>query len=377
MRVRRLLPVLLAAVLALGGCRVSGEVENQAYVLVLGVDRLADGSMRLTARVPQIGKSAEPGKDAGSAGYLTFSGSGFDYPQALKALEQATPRQSNLSHIKMIVVSEALASEADFAALIAHIAQTPHLYTTARFVICEGEAKDFVDAQRAVIGTRLSTEIEAMLDQYAQYGYIPRSSFAEAYYLSNSAYADPVAIHATLQDAQSADAPAAAQIDPPAPDDSAAQSPMRLRYSGAALFRNGQWVGTLDAGQTQLLGLIRGQVASLPFSCDGRAFTLTREGAVRREVKIDAGGVALSAALSFTTLDDVCEADIERLESSLSEALADLIRTCQALGTDPFGFADSAAGFFATLPAWQAFDWRSRYREATVTVNVEIRSQGL
>ena len=115
MRKRWLTLTLLAVALLLSGCRVSGEVENQAYVLALGVDRMDDGLLLLTARVPQIGKSGESGEKQGSGGYLTFTGSGNGFPQALEALEQATPRQTNLSHIELIAVSEALASETDFA----------------------------------------------------------------------------------------------------------------------------------------------------------------------------------------------------------------------------------------------------------------------
>ena len=43
MQAKRLCALLLC------GCGVSGEVENQAYVLVLGVDRADDGQLELTS----------------------------------------------------------------------------------------------------------------------------------------------------------------------------------------------------------------------------------------------------------------------------------------------------------------------------------------
>ena len=55
--------VLLAALcMALSGCQVTGEVENQAYVLVLALDSADDGDLTLTVRVPQIGKSGGKGE---------------------------------------------------------------------------------------------------------------------------------------------------------------------------------------------------------------------------------------------------------------------------------------------------------------------------
>lgn len=376
MRVRLTVMLLLAAALLLSGCRVSGEVENQAYVLVLGADRLADGRLELTARVPQIGKQAGGGEESGSGGgYLTFSGSGADYPQALEALEQATPRQMNLSHIELLVASEALAQETDFGTLVARIAETPHLYTTARFVVCEGSARDFIEAQEIVIGTRLSAEIEAMLGHYAERGFIPQSSFADAHYLSGSIYSDPVAVRGFTGPAEEAE-PAAALIDPPEPTGASVAYPMKQRYSGAALFRGGSLAGFLDAGQTRLLNLIRGSRTSFPFECDGRSYTLTPEGSAARGVELDGDRAALSVKLCFNTLDDVCDEDLQRLEETLREALVEVVHTCQRLQTDPFGFAEQAARHFSTIQEWMAFGWRERYVDATVSVDVGIHGSG-
>lgn len=374
MHARSLMTLLLGAALLLSGCRVSGEVENQAYVLVLGVDRLEDGSLELTARVPQIGKSDDSGEQPGGGGYLVFSGSGDGYAQAKEALEQATPRQMNLSHIEMLVASENLAREADFGALIAQLSETPHLYTTARFVVCEGSARSFIEAQETVIGTRLSSEINAMLNHFAEHGYIPDSSFADVYYMAGSIYSDPVAIRGFMAAAEEASKPAAALIDTPAPINENISSPMRQRFSGAALFRDGRLAGLLDVGQTRLMNLIRGTITAFPFDCDGKIYTLTTEGAATRTVKLEDGHVTLALRMRLSTLDEVCDEDARRLEAALAEALATVVYTCQTLGTDPFGFAESAAGQFLTVEQWQAFSWRERYAGAAVDVDVEVHS---
>ena len=370
MRIRSLIALIVLSSLTLGGCHVSGELENQAYVLVLGIDRAADGQLLLTARVPQIGKG-KPVEESGGGDYLAFSANGADWPHALDALERATPRQMNLSHIGMIVVSEALAKEEGFGELIARIAETPHLYTTARFAVCAGQASEFIGAMKTVIGTRLSSEISAMLDHYVQQGFVPDGIFADACYLSRSIYGDPAAILCLLMPGE---APAVSMIDPIGSPDAGIQSPMRQRYEGAALFRQGRMVGTLDAGQTRLLNLIRGSIEALPFECDGKAFTLTTEGRPHLSVDLEDGGAALSLRVRLTTLDDVCAEDARRLEARLASSLIDVIRECQRLGAEPFGFSEAAAGHFATVPDWLASDWREQYRRANVTVQVEIHS---
>ena len=233
-----LLAVLCAA---LSGCHVTGEVENQAYVLVLALDSADDGALMLTARVPQIGKSNAKGEQGenGDSPYLVFSVSAPSWSQALDALQWATPRRINLSHIEMIVASEALASRNSFSSLMNEMADTPHLYTNARFVICQGSARDFLEAGETVIGTRLSSELHTMLSQYARQGYIPDASLADACYSANGIYGDPVAIWGDLADA-------GAQSDEPI---SVTESPMKQRFSGAALFLGGRFVHAL--GQTE------------------------------------------------------------------------------------------------------------------------------
>ena len=370
MRIERLTLLLVAVALLLSGCRVSSEVENQAYVLVLGLDRSEGGDLTLTAKVPRIGKG-KPEETDGGGDYLLFSGSGRDFPHALDALEQATPRQMNLSHIELIVASEALASEAGFPGLVARIAETPHLYTSARFVVCEGSASSFIDAQETVIGTRLSSEINAMLEHYARQGFIPDARFADAYYLAGSIYGDATAIRGSVSSYPDS-RPALSLIEPEDPAGSAVQSPMRQRYSGTMLFREGVLAGALDAGETRLLNLIRSSTDAFPFECDGSAYTLTPERRVK--LGVDAQSGALSVLLELSTLDDVCAADGAKLERALSSAMTALIRRCQALGSEPFGFSEVAAGRFWDVPSWRESNWREAYARADVKVTVRVRS---
>ena len=56
----------------------------------------------------------------------------------------------------------------------------------------------------------------------------------------------------------------------------------------------------------------------------------------------------------------------------IKNSIAELIASCQRSGCDPFGFAESAAGHFATVPGWLAFDWHERYRRARINVDVTL-----
>lgn len=369
MRRLRLCGLMIALSLALCGCQVIGEVENQAYVLVLAMDRADDGGLTLTARVPRIGKGGmkkDEGESEGSP-YLTFSVSAPTWSAALDALQWATPRRVNLSHIEMLVVSEALASQPSFHGLMNQISDTPHLYTNVRFVVCSGSAKAFLEAGETVIGTRLSSEIRAMLSQYAHQGYIPDAGFANACYTANGIYGDPVAIRG-YTDAQS-----------PSDDDggTVVESPMRQRFSGAALFRGGRFVHALTSRQTRLLNLIRGQISALPYEWQGETFDLSVDAPPRRRVNIEDGAVSLSLTLRLRAPGGIADANATLLEKAIEGDIERLIGLCQQLDCDPFGFAESAAARFPTVSQWLAFDFHARYRDAPIKVEAHIeRSHG-
>lgn len=363
----------VALCLLLSGCRHTGEVENQAYALILGMDRLPDGRLRLTVRVPRIGDSAaaDGGKGEKGSKYLTFSAEAEGWPDACEALERATPRPLNLSHMELVVISRVLASQAGFEDLIQRVAQTPHLYTTARLIVCEGSAEAFVKSQDTVIGTRMSAELNAMLTHYIGAGFIPESTLADMYYASRSVYSDPVAIYARLEEASGQEtAPGEASSGIP-------ETPMKQRYEGTALFRGGVLVGTLNADQTRALCLIRGNTRSIPLDVDGRAVDLTLEDGPNLRVLHNDRGAVLRVDMRFSASDAVSQDRLRSVSDRMWSVFMDLISHCQSLGIEPFGFSERAAGRFATLREWLDSDWRRQYASADADVRIEIRGQGI
>ena len=370
MRGFSLIALMLAACFALSGCAFRAEVENQAYVLILGIERREDGLLELTARVPKIGESSNGNKEGGAASpYQTFSARGTNWVNALENLQWITPRELNLSHIKLMIVSDTLASEADFSRLIREIAETPHLYTTAHFAVCDGEVSAFVDAMQPVIGTRLSSDVDAAMRHYAAHGYIPESLFAEVCCVSGSFYSDSVAARCFAGDIE--ETKAAAII---VPDDASADTPKESpqRFGGCFVFRQGTLALSLDMRETQLLGLVLGNADSLELERDGVPCALRLEGKPSLAVDIRNHTVVARLEMRFSCLE-VLDGDVAAaLSNQLEAEFEALIRRCQAAHVEPFGFAAAAARRFLTDADWMAFDWRSRFAQSTVNVDISV-----
>ncbi len=374
---RRLALLLSLTALLLTGCGgTTGEVENQAYALVLGIDRADTGGIELTMRIPRIGHPGDSnaGGEASGSPYLVLSAAGEDYAQALEHLQWAAARELNLSHVKLIVASEELASDAAFPELISRVAETRHLYTTAGFVVCEGRARTFIKGQEIILGTRLSSELAAMFRHYAAHGYIPRATFADLYYATRSCYSDPVGIWGFMD---AGEKPAAATIT----DDEDRLNADTLtasarQYLGGALFREGRMVRRLTAGETLGLDLLTGRVDTFSFDVGGETCMLSTITNPRRQVKLDGDRVTVEADLRLTAEDSSDRALLDRAEGELARTLEALVRRCQTLGVEPFGFAERAAMHFPTYQRWISYDWRAHFSTAEIIINVDIRSSG-
>ena len=375
---RRIAVILLVGCLALlPGCRMPAELEDHAYALVMGIDTVPEGGIELTIRFPRIGQSKEAqSEDAtGSEAYLVISAKGANYGQALEMLQWAASRELNLSHLKMIIASEALAGDAAFEPLISEIAETRHLYTTAAFVVCEGTARTFIEGQKTTQGTRLSSEITALLRHYAEHGYIPKATFADFYYNTRSGCSDAVGIWAFPDNASSGSKPTAATMLPePGDDAQIVQSPAEQRYLGAAVFHEGRLRVKLDARETLCLNLACGMVDSFSYEYDGKTYALSSLRRPHRRATLAGDTIQVALDIFITSEDAMETGTVNGLEESLSEDFRQLVRKCQAVGVEPFGFAASAMTGFHTASEWEAFDWCSRFSGAEVNINVHIES---
>ena len=354
-----------------GHWRIAGS-----YALVMGVEPSEGGGIALTIRIPRIGRAGGDTQKSGGESYLVLSAEGDSYAQALEHLQWTAARELNLSHLKLLIASEALAASEKFPKLIREIAETRHLYTTAGFIVCEGSARDFIEGQETILGTRLSSEISAMFRHYAAHGTIPRSTFAELYYATLSGLSDPTGIRGFLDDADQP--PDTAQAAAIVGDDmrQGASTASSRQYLGTAVFRNGRLSRKLNAEDTLYLNLLTARLDSFTYAFNGRDYTLSCVKRPNRSVSIHPQGAKVSATLYLSCEDAAAPEALMGLEQDMARSLTDIIQRCQRMDLEPFGFAERAAAHFLTLGQWQEYDWRGQYVDAEVEVRVHIVGSG-
>ena len=361
---RLFLPALLASALLLAGCSAEGQIEKQAFAVSLAVDVGAEGGVALSARYPSYGAS---GKDEKS-GYLLTSAAGASFEEALYALNAAIPRALNLTQVKCLIVSEKVASSEDFFLLLRAF-MLSRLDAEANLIVSQGEARSLLEAQQPLIGLRLSDALETELDRCRQLGVTPRSTLAGVFFDAASIYSDPVAILAAVLPED-----AALRAEPPAGQVSAEglayEGRNRDAYFGTALFRDGVMVGFLSGGETQLLQLIRDGAARMPMAVGDAWLSVSRRSLPR--VRVETAVPRVTVSLTVGVEDLRGDADEEAVRQALTEKLDALTRRCQALRTEPFGYARRAAAACLTLEEWKRCDWRETFAAAEVVYQLRV-----
>ena len=376
--------LLAAIVIGLSGCGASRQVENQAYILVMGLDLSEDGELVITALSPKI--SGGGGDEGGSSGsgsesgdYLHLSVRGESYERALERLNWAVPRTLNLSQLKLIVFSQELVEQVDCGDLFREIAKTELLFTAAHVVVSAGKAQEFIENLQPTVGTRLSTDIEASIEHYVNYGITPDSRLATLYYQTESVYSDPLAIYAMLSDAESSGSdsengaqPASALSGPAEQVSQKLDSDIRTRYLGAAVFCDGEYCGLLDGGETVLANLLTDSLNLFWYTLEDECIKLNTVGKPKIKVDTSADPVKIEISIRLSVSNQDHRIPEEKLRGSLKSDIEALIEHAQRMGAEPFGFAEVAARNFLTLDQWQDFDWREKFRRADVEIKLRF-----
>ena len=381
MRKCALVLLLLLLCTVLNGCSQASQVENHAYVLVMGLDRTQDGQIKITVQVPKISGGASEEASSGKEGdnYMQFAVTAHSYEAGLEKLDWASPRDLTLSQIKLIVLSRELAESEECRALIKSIAQTERLYTASKVAVCEGRAEDFVAAIQPKIGTRISTDIEAMFEHYNGRGYVPGSSLADLFYQTESIYSDPLVTFALLekqQDAQTGESQSMQSASALSGDiqsiSASYESDIPTRFLGAAVFADGRMKGVFTGTQSIISGLLRNEVESTRYECGGQNLIIVpaRPVYVSVDVESDPVIIKIDAKLALAAQEEL--PDEENLRESLEKDIRSTIQAAREFGAEPFGFAEKAARSFLTIDAWRKYNWDQKFIDAKIEIELSF-----
>ena len=270
---------MLVCCLLLGGCGGGQEIESCLFVLSLAVDPAPEGNLTVTikalsgtqeavggtqqAQSPDAGPQSmqqESGIEQPEPGYIVMSATAPSCLRALNMLSSTTPRTVNLSQLREVVISRALAETDATLSILREIHGMYRANGEAIVVVTPDDAGDFIRRQRAILGIRLSKYLEVLFDHFSEMDTIPPDAqLASVISAMESDTADALAVYAASNDFDATLVlPGGAEMDR-LPGHLPRTSPAENEYLGSALFSGPRMTGTLTGEETGLLCLMMGR----------------------------------------------------------------------------------------------------------------------
>lgn len=375
---RALAFLLLLSCLPLSGC-MSRQLEEQLLVIILGVDEMEDGSIRLTVKVPS---NAGVGSDSGGSttedeqmGYFLLEASGKTFPDAVNLLHATTPRSLNFSQTREVVIGERASQDAQFSALLQNIYLLPRMRAQASLVVCHGEARPFIAEQKPYVGIRLSRYIETTLINYAGKGFVPTTTLGEAVRDLGYGFRDPLLIYGAINTFHSAQETDSQNVLDEKAGELSRKSVNAIELFGAAATNGVSVSGLLTGYEMALIHLLDGSAQSLSIK-NGADEAVPVFARMPAELRVDLQQekttlyVRLFCELHVSPGQSVDPAPLSQL---LARDIQAVIEHLQALNCDGIGFGNIAVQHFATIPAWEQYHWRDAYQNAAVQVTVDVQ----
>jgi len=392
-----LLSILL--LLTLTGCWDQLELEEQAFVVVLGLDKAPeDNLVSITFQIanPQVGSSdkgvaeGEPPSDI-----ITFTA-----PDILSAKELANSvitRKISFAHLRTVIIGQSFAKETLFQHVMGSSVRDPEMRRETHMVVTKEKAAQFIRKNKSQLETRPHKYYQFMQERWRDTGYVPYSTL-NRYLQRLSSDTLFLTIFATTEEEKTK-----AQRD----DDDYVAGEIRAKggdpaqIMGSAVLRTGVMIGKLTGEETRMALLLRRKslthsfIMAIPDPLDDRyrlTLRLIKDG--NTDIRMNLGQDPITIRVKIPMRVQVLSipsfvnyrSDLnkqrklhEELEHYLRSNMMQLIdRAQREFHGEPFLWHLHARKQFMTWQRYEQYDWSKHFCNAKVSIDfdLEIESFG-
>jgi len=372
----------------LGGCWDRKELPELAIVLGTGVDRTADGRIRLTVQIARPSAFVAAGGGGGGGGDvpagLVVWAEGETIEDAEMHLETKVPREVYWGHNMILVIGEEMAREGTrMVTNFFHRNRQPR--ETIWLMVAKGEAKDFLESHSALEKT--SAQAASFLARM-KLGYSVSSREFDEMLASKGV--QPVATRVEVKRAGTTLGPGREKQP---------SNQKQVELTGVAVFREDKLIGWLDEHETRGLLWLKGEarrgiIAVVPSPGEPEKEVSIKIRRAKTKIVPQYDGERLLFNVVIEAEGDMLEQQsrkdlakpgkIKALEGAMAEeiqkrAAISLKKAQRGYGVDIFGFGDAFHRKYKK--EWRKLKnrWDREFARAEVNISVKthIRTTGL
>lgn len=368
---------LLLCMLLFTGCASHGT-EEQMMVVLLGIDRTDDGSVKVIVKAPSFSGNSDPSSPSSGDGYLTLTASAHSFSAALTLLHATSPRNLNYSQTRQILLNQDVLR--DDPNIIHTLGQISGMRSQTTLSICKDPAEDVMKAEKPVIGTRLSRYIDTTLETGIREGFIPDSTLIRVLTHQGGGYQDAlIALTGlSLQDQQNQQqqqqaAPVFNQSTQHTAGNMPTVSGKAIQWMGSAALNGNLLTGYLSGFETMLCHFLTKNIGSMSFETPHGVLSCTPRYGPYLSLHHDGDAYTLCIRADLNVLPIYgASVDLAEADKSLTLVITQLLHTLQSLRSDALGFGRIAVRNYLTLDAWESSRWKEQYIRAQTDVDIRL-----
>jgi spore germination protein KC len=387
--------LLLSILFTLTGCWDREELEDNAYVVGLGLDKSEKDEKMI--QITMLIANPEVGSMQGGGGstekpreLITFDAN--DFITAKSTANAVVSRDINYDLLKIIVVSEKFARDKNFYSWISQALNDKEIRQDAHLAVSKENPSEYFKRNKPLLETRPHKYFLFMTRHGIQNGLIPDSTLFRFFKTTIRSTDLFLAMYTTtIKDkdaaAKESNEYLAGQLDATGDIDP-------TQFIGSAIFKDGVMIGTLNGQETRIVNIFDDTteikdvyiMINDPFADTQKIalrMTKTQNNKVKMDVKRDKPKIDITLPLKFevmsnpsmTNMKDKKNQDVlkEQIINNIKTNSEDFFKkTQQELKGVPYPLSIFARRYFLTIKEFEKFNWNKQYLEAEIHVTPEI-----
>lgn len=380
------------------GCYDRQELEQQAFVTILGVDAAPGGLIDCTFRIalPTNPSSAGGGGKTPLAGAVPVTFRAHSITEAMLLANSSVERTITFSHLTDIIFGKKVA-EKGILPYIRPMVRFREFRRTTLFSVSSSTAREVIAEQKPMLESSTGRIADSIAMVGSRTGLYPTAHIHDLMSAIENPHEDIIAPVFAVNDAVLSDPKAKEGITDPGVNYRVGQirtvGGNPVETIGAAVFRGDKMVDYLDGQDCIFVNILRGGVRTTRFDFADPEEKAQNISAVMRREHEPRYNIMLNPKNTSVNIDLPIDVDItnvgsgvdytqpimhQRLESSLSQQLSDrLTKIINKLeiedGTDCIPISKHIRSRFRTHQEFENFPWEKRMKTAQIAVHVTAR----
>ena len=389
-KIARLFCIILCitiSMVTLTGCYDNREIEDLAYVVAIGIDEADNNMFNLTFQTA-VPKSITTGEGE-TTSIKSFKTDNF--LSGLRKTGRYLSKKINLSHTKIIVVSEGIAKRG-LLPFLNGLQNYMELRPNVNIIVSANGAKDYIESLEPKLSANPTKYYDMMFKSYQTDFRVPSSQLGDYLYRTRSSGSQPVTIYTEIDN--SIIDTKKPETDKPEEDQGKKKKNMSIK--GLAVFNGDKMKGSLDSAETSIYALMTGSIDSIKLEVNDPfedRYKILSNVMMDRSSKTT---VQINGNKPQINIDLKLHADIEAVQSNINysdpaklkkvqkqyedylknEMNSLLTKASYQYKSDIFGFGQIAKKNYSSIQQWEKAKWHDIFPNAVYRIKINMTVSG-